>query len=429
MFTGGVVASEHKKLDKFLSTLSEHDKMMLAIAVRKDGKLIYQNQVGFADSKLTKPITQDTKFRIGSITKTYTATVILKLVEQGKLKLTQPLSDFFPQIPNSSAISIEQMLRHESGIFSITERPDLVSFMYEAKSRDDLVKLIVEAEPKFKPGSGQEYSNSNFILLSMIAEQVTDKTLAELVEQFITKPLSLSDTYLGQDSEIRENEAVSFGYQGSWQALPNSHLSMPTGAGAMISTARDVSLFMSALMSGEIINSASLKLMTEPVGQYGFGLVQFPFYDLVGLGHGGAIDGFLSNTAYFEQDKIAIAVLSNAVNYDFNNVLIAVLSSVYDKEYELPDFSATLVKLKLTDEDRKSYVGEYSSQQLPLEIKIFAQGDSLMAQATGQSSFELTAYSNREFKFDPAGITLLFEADKQEFTLIQGGGKYVFKRK
>ena len=425
--SGGAVATDHSKLDKYLTQIAENEKAMLSVAIRQDGQLVYQKELGFSDEGKKKPITEKSMFRIGSITKTYTAVLVLKLVEQGKVKLAQKLSDFFPEVPNSSGITLEQMLRHESGIFSITEQADFMSYMYESKTRSELVKIITSVKPKFKPGTEQEYSNSNFILLGMIAEKVSGKTLAQLIDDEIIKPLGHSSSYLGQSSEIKPSEVTSFRYQGSWQAIPNSDLSIPSGAGAMIANADEVSSFMSALFSGKLLSAQSLELMTDVEGAYGLGLMAFPFYDRRALGHGGAIDGFLANAVYFEEDKVAVAVLSNAVNFDFNSILIAILSAQFERDFDIPEFTTKQVQLSV--EESKAYTGEFDSKQLPLDITVFIEEEKLMAQATGQGAFELTAYAEHEFRFDTAGITFLYKPDKQSFTLIQGGGKYLFERK
>ena len=420
------MAADYDKLDTYLSRLVNNKKATLAVAIHKDGKLVYQFAGGYADEDLKVNLTNQSKFRIGSITKTYTATVILKLVEQGKLSLTTPLSKYFPEIPDSDEITVEQLLRHESGLFNFTNAPEYIDYMYEAQSNDALMKSILKNEASFKPGEQQEYSNTNYILLGFIAEKVTGKSLAELIQLFISEPLGLTSTYLSSSNLIAEGEVWSYRYQGDWESLPNTHLSIPQGAGAIVANADEVGVFLTRLFTGDILSKQQVAKMTEIKQHLGLGVMKFPFYDRQGIGHNGGIDGFNSNASYFFEDKISAVVLSNGINFNFNDILIAVLSAQFDKPFELPEFTTKPVSLSINE--LETFVGNYSSQQLPLDIKVFVQDERLMAQASGQGAFDLTSFSDNEFRFDRAGITIKFNSDKSGFTLIQGGGQYYYSK-
>ena len=158
-----------------------------------------------------------------------------------------------------------------------------------------------------------------------------------------------------------------------------------------------------------------------------------PFYSHSLYGHNGSIDGFVSNTAYNPVDGVAMTVLSNAVNTAFNDVLIAVLSEAYGKPIEMPDFSHK--PIELDSQLLTRFEGVYASDDLPMDIQFRIENEQLMAQATGQSALPLTPYSETEFRFDPAGIVIVFDPDSvadnqfERFTLTQAGGNYVFTRK
>ena len=420
------MAAEYKKLDLYLDNLVKHDKAMLTVAIRKEGKLVYQFAGGVKDKKRQEKTDVKDKFRIGSITKTYTAAVILKLVEQQKLSLTDKLSQYFPDIENSKHITIAQMLKHQSGLFNFTNAPEYLDYMYQEQSHDALLKILSSYSPAFSPGTSQDYSNTNYVLLGFIAEKVTGQALSNLINDLIVKPLGLSATNLSSSDEIGQSEVWSYRHQGDWQSLPNTHLSIPQGAGAIVSNALEVSAFFDSLFSGNVLNNSSFSRMTQVDGDYGLGLMQFPFYERQALGHSGGIDGFMSNASYFPEDKVSVTVLANAVNYNFNDILIAVLSAQFDKPFEIPKLD-TKTK-ELSKDELKAFVGEYSSNTLPLDIRVFLQGNQLMAQASGQGAFELTSFDDNEFRFEQAGITLKFSAAGLEFVLIQGGAKYKYTR-
>ena len=155
-------------------------------------------------------------------------------------------------------------------------------------------------------------------------------------------------------------------------------------------------------------------------------MFQIPFYEKSAYGHNGGIDGFASTLAYFPEDSLALAYCTNGQVYPLNNILIGVLSIYFNKQYSIPTFNTPLVSLETEDLDK--YLGAYSSTQIPLKITITKDNTTLIAQATGQSSFPLEATEKDKFKFDPAGIKMEFNPDKNEMTLKQGGENILFTK-
>ncbi len=417
---------KYAKLSSFLEVLQNNDKFMASVAIRDNGKLVYEYQVGFADLDNNLKATANSKYRIGSITKTYTAVMAMQLVEIGELSLAQTLDEFYPQIPNAENISIEQMLSHKSGIFNFTNDPAYLEYMETAKSKEDLLSIISAFPSDFTPGSKFSYSNSNYVLLGFIIEDITKQSFAVALQEKILKPLKLKSTYFDEGiSPINtsNNEVKSYSYKGKWVDATETNMSIPHAAGAIVSTANDVSLFLHALFNEQLLTAESLDLMTKK-GEYGLGLVSYPFYDKVGYGHNGGIDGFVSNAAHLPKENVTITVLSNAVNTAFNDVLIAVLSEQFNQPYSIPTFEK---KAPATGEvDFSLYVGEYASKQMPLKIKVFEESGQMMAQATGQGAFPLERKSQHDFGFDQAGILMEFNPDEKSFVLNQGGAKFTF---
>lgn len=422
----------HSTLDTYLTSLSENHKMMTAVYITLNGTPIYEHYAGFASVEDNVPLSAQTRFRIGSITKTFTAVMVMQLIESDKLTLDTRLSTFFPEIPNAADITIQHLLSHRSGIFNYTNDPEYMGYMTTAQTQQQLVSRIQAYDPQFKPGSKHSYSNSNYALLGFIVESLYEKPLADVITEEIAKPLKLNNTYFGNSIEITENEASSYRYKSTWVKQPETDMSVPHGAGAIVSTAKDTNHFFNALFAGKLISKNSLKAMMTLKDGYGLGMMAAPFNEKQLYGHFGSIDGFVSAAGYNTEDGLNITVFSNAVNYNFNNVLIAVLSSMYGLPVDVPDFSAKSIEVDETT--LNAFEGKFASKQLPIKISFWVEDGKLMSQGEGQNPFPLEAYSETEFRFELAGIVIKFEkpdetsGQSSAFTLRQGGGTFVFSR-
>lgn len=424
---------QHSKLDTYLNTLNDNGKVMTAVYVSQYGKTLYEFYAGKASIEANVAISANTRFRIGSITKIFTSVLVMQLIEEGKLSLDTTLDTYYPDIPNAKRITIKHLLSHRSGIASFTDAPDFLGYMTKPQSRKQMEQRVGSTASLFKPGSKHQYSNSNYLLLGFIIETLYQKPYAEVISEKIATPLGLVNTYFGDSIEIEENEASSYRYADKWKRQPDSHMSVPHAAGAIVSSAKETNQFLSALFAGKLVSDTSLTAMKELEDGYGLGMFAAPFYGQAFMGHNGRIDGFVSATGHNEADGVTVTVLSNGVNYNFNDVLVAVLSSIYKRDFDIPDFSAKPVEL--STQVKNKVVGSFSSDQLPLDISFRIEGKQLMTQATGQGAFPVTPYSDTEFRFDPAGIVIHFDPASlvdgklNAFTLNQGGGKFQYKRK
>jgi len=412
------------KLDSYFDSLEANDKFMGSVAVSKDGALIYSKSVGYCDIENNKKANKDSKYRIGSISKTFTSVLVLKAVEENKLDLNQTIDQYFPSIENAKKIEIKHLLNHRSGIHNFTNDVSYLEWNTQAKTEEELVEIIAKGGSDFEPDSQAEYSNSNFVLLSFILEKELGKSYAELLQHYIIEPIGLENTSFGGKIKVDNNECNSYQFTGEWELQSETDMSIPLGAGGIISTPVDMTTFSDALFSGKILKSESLEMMKTIKDNYGNGLFQIPFYDKVGYGHNGGIDGFSSTFAHFEDGNISYALTSNGANYVTNNISIAVLSAVYDKPYELPNFTT----YDLSAEELDKYLGVYSSEQIPLKITITKDEQTLIAQATGQSAFPLEATEKDTFTFDQAGIVLEFTPSEQTMLLNQAGAQYTFQK-
>ncbi|GAA4308906.1 serine hydrolase domain-containing protein [Nibribacter koreensis] len=432
----GVAQAQQKgfnkaKMDSLLSVMESKDKIMGTVAVYQDGKPVYNRAIGYAtiaDQGKDKATTA-TRYRVGSISKTFTATLILQLVDEKKLSLNTPLSTYFPQFENASTITIEHLLNHRSGLTSFTSVPTYGLYMTQPKTQEEMLSIMASLKPKAEPGTNYDYSNTNYVLLGYVVERVTKKPYAEVLQKKIVDKLKLKDTYYGGKIDKNKKEASSYAFVNSqWTASPETDMSIPHGAGAVVSTTKDLAIFIQGLLNGKLISQTSLEKMKTMKDAYGLGLQKYSFNNHVGYGHGGIIDGFQSMIKYFPEQKLTMATTFNGLGMSANNAHIGIQSIMFNLPYQIPTYE-TPKNLSL---DLSKYEGTFVSQQFPLKVTMFKEGDKLMSQAQGQSAFNLEPRSAQTFVFDPANIEIEFKANEagvyDQFTLKQGAGKYIFTK-
>ena len=290
------------KLDSYFQALEASHKFMGSVAVSKDGKLLYTKSIGFKVVEDKIRPNEQTKYRIGSISKTFTAALLFKAIEENKTVLSQTIIKYFPTIKNADKITISHLLNHHSGIHNFTNDDDYLKWYTQKKSEEDLVKIISTIGSDFEPGSKGEYSNSNYVLLSYILQKLYNKPYAEILQEKIVRPLGLKDTYYGAKIDIAKNESYSYKLTSDWVKEIETDMSIPVGAGAVVSTPSDLTRFSNALFNGKIISVESLKQMQTLQDGFGMGLFQVPFNEKKGYGHTGGIDGFSSMFAYFLEE-------------------------------------------------------------------------------------------------------------------------------
>ncbi len=415
------------RLDSLFDVLEAKGKAMGSLSLYQNGQPVYERAFGHmddADGELV-PADLDTRYRIGSISKTFTAVLAMQLVEEGVISLDTKVSDYFPDVPNADKITVEHLLRHRSGLFNITNSPDYPTWMSRPHTRDEMMARIEKLAVNFEPGAKFEYSNSGYILLGYLLEEASGQTYAELVEEKIAGPLDLASTYVGDSESVYPEEARSYVKIEDWQRMPATDMTVPAAAGAIVAPPFEVALFFEALFDGRLVSKASLDKMTEMVDGYGYGLIRLPMGSRFAYGHNGGIDGFSSTAGHFADDKFTIAYASNGSSILTNDVMIGVLSIWFGIPYQIPTFES----VQLSDAQLESYVGEYTSAAIPLGITVTKEGGNLFAQAAGQPRFPLTPAAEGEFRFDTAGIKMIFDPAAGTMELHQGGGKFPYTKK
>ena len=416
---------DRAKLDSLFALIEKNEKGMGSLSIFKEGEEVYQNTIGYLDVANKVPANNESVYRIGSISKTFTATIIMQLVEEDKLNLDTKLAEFYPDLPQADSISMEHLLRHQSGLFNFTNADEYQDYMTEPRSHEQMLQMIKENGTVFEPGEQASYSNTNYVLLSYIAEKVDGKDFGNILEDRITNPLGLEKTHYGDSIETNKGEALSYKRLSHWSLQPETDMSIPTGAGAIVSSATELNEFYSALFNGELVESSSLNRMKQMEKGYGIGLFEFPFYQKVAYGHTGGIDGFQSNAAHFPNENLTVAYLANGVEMPVNDIMLGVLSIYFGKEYDLPEFKPPM---EVALDQLEEYTGVYTSEGFPLDITISIKDSTLIGQATGQPSFPLEPYEEHKFRLTAAGIKMEFYPTENEMMFEQGGKKFELKR-
>ncbi len=418
-------AFDANKLDSYFNAIQS--QWFGSVCVSKDGKTVFQKSVGYADVDARIEASPDSRYLIGSISKMFTSYLVLSAVDEGLLSLSDNLSKYFPdsKIENADSITIDNLLYHRSGIHDVFEGgDDYLEWNTKPHTREQLLEKIASAKSDFTPNADCRYCNSGYVLLTFILEKVYGKSFADLLQERIAKPLNLQNTYYGGKIDPSENECRSYTYEGDWNLEPETDLSIPQGAGALVSTPSDLTKFAYALFTSEF-GAKVVDRMKTVLGPLGRGLFPIPFYARIGFGHTGGIDGFSSVLCHFDDDDVVVAVCSNASDFNQNDILIAILNTVYGIEYEIPSFTC----VELSAEQLESYTGVYSSEALHMDLTITTNGKILYGQATGQTVFALTSKSDGQFECLKAGLVIDIDVAERKLTLYQGGGKFEFLKK
>lgn len=431
-----------EKIDTYLKLLNENNKFMGSLTIREGENVVFNKAYGFADVEQNIKANRLTKYKIGSITKTFTAVMIMQLIEEKKLRMETKLHKFFPKVEKSDSISIYDLLYQRSGIPDYINHDSLtIAEQNSPDVKQAIYNKIENYALRFSPGSKYEYSNSNYYLLGGILEKITKKTYQEnLLERIVNKiglgtfqeKYEMSDkgavkkqifipTTYYKTKVTKTNKKESYSYLFSdkeWQQIPEWNNEIAFAAGGIISTSADLTSFMHHLFNGKLINKKSLDQITNLIEGYGAALVQMPFGERKFYGHTGGIEGFKSVVGYYPNEQIGISLMVNGDNYNRNDIMIGILSMYYKLPFPMPTFE------KITPELIAKYSGNYTSKDIPLQLTVFEKNGELMAQATGQGAFPLTIQNEKTFVFSNSGIEIVF--DTNSLTLKQGGMKFNF---
>lgn len=398
------------KADQLLANAYTANGPGAAVIVTENGKTIYTAGRGMADIATGRAIKPGDTFRLGSITKQFAAATLLKLVEEGKLSLDDPLSKFIPDYPASGAsVTVRQLLNHTSGIADYTAIPGWMVEANTAKAytTPELVDVFKDKPAAFKPGEHWAYDNSGYILVGAIIEKVTGKPWAEAVGEAITAPLHLTSIRSGVSEASIPTMVKGYTDKDS-KPVPAMiiHMSVPGAAGALVGDVEDLATWAYALHNGKIVNAATYQAMITPTktsdgktAPYGFGLEVEDVRGNKAIGHNGGIFGFSTDSIYLPKQKLFVAVFANSDSPKTQpGTLAQRLAAV-----AIGDPFPTLTKAAVDMKAVAPLLGVYKFDDT--ERTFFARGGKLFTKRTGGGDNEAFAAGGNRYFYGPDDLT------------------------
>lgn len=416
------------------SALADGPVAGVSVAVVRGRDTVVMKGYGFADVENDVRATAQTVYRIGSVTKQFTAAAVMQLVEQGKLSVDDTIGGRVPNLPAAwRKASIRQLLNHTSGIPSYTSAgPRWMTRMRIDLPHDSLIGIVANDSMDFPLGTQWRYNNTGYYLLGMLLEQVTGRSYAEVVRDQLAKPLGLQATMYCGTRPVIKRRAQGYQLDQDEKLVNADPLSMnqPFAAGALCSTVGDLVAWQRALAGGRVVKSESYTAMITPEGVasdrgYGYGLTRDSLAGRQRVQHGGGINGFNSMLQYFPSDTLSIAVLVNTngpwADRLANNIARAALG------VPLVAGAARLADLPTSAEERARFAGTYRLA-LPngrtLTLRVFEKDGKVVSQADGQGEIPLRYQGNSVFgaSFDRSmRLTFAPGTPAPRVTLLQGG--------
>lgn len=418
------IAADTRELDSILQHFSNANLFQGVVLVATEGKVLLNKGYGWANAATQQPNDPSLVYQIGSVTKQFTAAAILKLQEEGKLSVNDTISKYFPKLKQGSRITIRHLLTHTSGLFNYTN--DTTFWMHEAampSSHEKMMSRFADKPLDFEPGTKFSYSNTGYVLLGYIIEQVSSKTYEQYIRENIYRPLGMNRS--GFDFAKATGRATGYYASGNTEPAMIVDSTGSYAAGSIYTTTTDLLKWVQAMHDKKIIKPASWEQAFTPFkGQYGYGLIMDKMYGQKRIWHNGGIHGFVSNLEYFPESNTTVILISNHMSSDLPRVSRTIDAALFGKPYELPKVRK---EVRLPEASLKRYEGTYAlTDAFAITIKV--ENGKLMAQATGQDGFEIYAEEERDhFFYKVVDAQIVFEAAATgkivALTLYQNGAQ------
>ena len=417
------LAQDVARMDQVVESYVANKTFMGSVLVARGHEILLSKGYGSANLEWNIPNSPDTRFRLGSVTKQFTAASILLLEERGKLKTDDPVKKLMPDAPAAwDKITIFHLLTHTSGIPSFTGFPDYAAQEPFATTPDKLVARFRDKPLEFQPGEKWSYSNSGYVLLGYLIEKASGESYQQFVQENIFGPLGMKDSGYDSNSAIIPKRAA--GYAPGKNGPVNAgfiHMSVPFSAGGLYSTTGDLLRWEEGLFGGKLLSAASLAKMTTPFkDDYAFGLAVHTVSGHKVIDHGGGIEGFSTFLAYYPEDKLTVVALAN-LNGAPDAIVTRLAALAHGEKVELPSERKEItVAAKILEQ----YVGTYELAP-KINMMVTLEGGQLITQASGQGKVPLFAMS--ETKFFPKVVDAEIEFGRDDkgavnyLVLHQGG--------
>jgi CubicO group peptidase (beta-lactamase class C family) len=431
-----------KVLSAMLAEISSDDAPGVAVLVVRDGKVLASGGFGMADLSNDVPITTKTKFRIGSITKQFTAAAILKLQEEGRLSVSDKLSKFIPDYPRSDEVTIHHLLTHTSGIKSFTSKPDFMSTVTASATSQQMIDSFKNDPFDFDPGSKMAYNNSGYFLLGAIIEKVSGQSFNDYLRDTFFEPLDMHDTGVHTSTAVLKHEATGYSYAGGTiTKAENWDMSRAGAAGNLYSTVEDLMRWNEGVFGGKVLSDESLQAAftpikldsgEEPLMPYGYGWIMGEYRGLKTISHGGGLNGWLSYLTRYVDQNTTFVVLHNAMppvpGLSPNEVAeLAADAFLWQKMKPRPKFE---IDESVDPTTFAAYVGRYDLMGAIIDVAL--EGDQLTAQLTGQPRYPIFPLGGDRFFWKVVDAQIEFQKDENGNVVSarqsQGGMTFTLQR-
>lgn len=421
------------RVDEYMNAVLRVDGFSGTILIARDGKPVVSRGYGMANIELNVPNTPETIFRLGSVTKQFTAMSIMMLQERGKLSVSDPMCKYIAECPDTwKPITIKNLLTHTSGITNYTGFKDFATTTILPITTTAMTERLEKEPLEFAPGEKFAYSNSGYYLLGAIIEKASGKTYKDFLQENIFTPLGMGST--GYDDPLRIIMHRAAGYQKQAGKVINASymdMTVPYAAGSLYSTTGDLLVWDQALYTEKLVSKKSLdEIFTPWKGEagYGYGWGIGKKFDRREISHGGGIYGFATQIARYPDDRVTVVVLSNIQAAPAGQIAGNLAAIVFGAAYETPK---ERIVITLDQKILEKYTGEYQIGT-NIVIAITLEDGKLMGQLGGQGKFSLLPESETEFFSKDVNAQIVFIRDPNGqvtgFTLKQGGSNNPAKK-
>jgi CubicO group peptidase (beta-lactamase class C family) len=415
-----------KLVESVVGSLIKADSPGAAVLVARDGRVLFEKGYGLARVEEGVPATPQTKFRIGSITKQFTAAAILKLQEEGRLSMNDRLTKFIPDYPRVDQVSIHHLLTHTSGIKSFTSKPDFINSVTKPVKVEEHIQSFKNDPFDFDPGTKFLYNNSGYFLLGYIVEKASGQSYADYLRLKFFEPLGMKDSGVHRSDTKLEREAIGYSFEGgAFKKATDWDMSQAGGAGALYSTVQDLNRWNEAVFAGKVLTADSLKAAFTPVvvagedatvpkeAGYGYGWSIARMRGLEEVSHGGGLQGFVSYLLRLPKVNFTVAVLVNAAppgpGVDPGGLAHDVAEFYLGET--LPPRELPRVDAQVSAQAKDAVVGRYDYGGAVLTVT--REGEQLFAQLTGQPRFEIFPKSDTTYFWRVVEAEVTFVKDEK----------------
>lgn len=413
-----------QEIDSIIKAYASVNKFNGTALIHYQNKIIFERSYGWQDAEKKIPNQNKSIYQIASLTKSFTALVIVKLDEEGKLSVKDPISKFIPDYPRGNEITIEHLLTHSSGIYEALRNKEYVRLLHtgEIINKDKELSFFKNEPLDFKPGTQFSYTNSGYILLGVIIEKVTGLSYENAVRKFILNPLKMTHTgfdYLDLKSPYK---TVPYSYISKTRQdkteIWNSTLTGP--AGQIYSTVEDLYNYYKGLRDYKIVSKEAFKKATTPyLSGYGYGWFIDDLYGKKLINHGGNIEGSTSYFAMLPKDDISIILLNNITSKKLEKAGNTILAALLGEPYTLPQPKKEII---LSADSLKKYAGNYQLSDDDI-IHILYENGQLFIQNNNEPKVRMLAEKEDAFFLldDDTEISFTFKKGEKDIIMIKKG--------